>query len=74
VKLLRYLTVLPAREILGIGDTKADETWLQVVGMRAAPANGRDALPGMDYYSSLPSAEGTLEILRRLRANGWESL
>ena len=49
VRLLLQWTGLAPEEVLGVGDTRADEAWLREVGWRSAPANGRDALPGMHY-------------------------
>jgi hydroxymethylpyrimidine pyrophosphatase-like HAD family hydrolase len=67
-------TGLAPEEVLGVGDTQADEAWLREVGWRAAPANGREALPGMHYYSSREVAKGLLDIFERLRACDYERL
>jgi len=74
VSLLLDWTGLKPEEVLGVGDTKGDEEWLKVVGWRAAPANGREALPGMDYYSPYEVARGLLDILERLRDHGYAGL
>lgn len=68
--LLHWLGLAP-QEVLGVGDTRADEGWLQLVGWRAAPANGREALPGMDYYAPDEVAAGLLEILQHARKQDW---
>jgi hydroxymethylpyrimidine pyrophosphatase-like HAD family hydrolase len=68
--LLRWMGLAPAA-VLGVGDTRADELWLQEVGWRAAPANGRDALPGMHYYAESEVAAGLLEILQHAQRRGW---
>jgi 3-deoxy-D-manno-octulosonate 8-phosphate phosphatase KdsC-like HAD superfamily phosphatase len=64
---------LRAEEVAGVGDTRADEEWLQVVGVRAAPANGRAALPGLEYYATSEVARGTLEIVEWLIAGNGSS-
>lgn len=68
VRLLLDWTGLAPAEVLGVGDTRADEAWLREVGRRAAPANGREALPGLDYYAPEPVAAGLLDILQRFAA------
>ena len=67
VEYLLDLTGIPPGEVLGVGDTQADAAWLKRVGVRAAPSNGREALPGLDYYSPLPVIEGLLDILAWIR-------
>ena len=62
--LLRWSGLLPS-EVLGVGDTPADAQWLAVVGKRAAPANGRAYLPGLDYYAPGEGPEGLAEILQQ---------
>jgi len=74
VRLLLDWTGLHTEEVLGVGDTKADEAWLKEVGWRAAPANGREALPGMHYYSPHSVARGLLDILQRLALNAYSGL
>lgn len=71
VRLLLQWLGLRNDEVLGVGDTRADELWLQEVGWRAAPANGRAALPGMDYYAQSEVAAGLLEILEHARNSSW---
>jgi hypothetical protein len=74
VRLLLDWTGLASEQVLGVGDTRADAGWLAEVGWRAAPANGREALPGMHYYSPFEVAEGLLDILRRLAENECEGV
>lgn len=74
VRRLLDWTGLQAEEVLGVGDTKADEAWLREVGWRAAPANGRAALPGMHYYSPQSVAGGLLDILQRLASNAYSGV
>jgi len=74
VRLLLEWTGLAPEEVAGVGDTAADAAWLQEVGWRAAPANGREALPGLDYYAEAEVASGLLQILERLRACGYVGL
>lgn len=74
IRLLLQWTGLAPEEVLGVGDTAADEAWLQVVGHRAAPANGRPHLHGLDYYADAEVAEGLLQILQRLEAHGFRWL
>jgi hydroxymethylpyrimidine pyrophosphatase-like HAD family hydrolase len=74
VRQLLDWTGLRPSEVLGVGDTTADQDWLRVVGWRAAPSNGRDALPGLDYYARGEVAQGLLEIVERLSLNGWASV
>ncbi len=74
VQALLAWTGLRPDEVLGIGDTGADEAWLREVGWRAAPANGREALPGLEYYAAAPVAAGVLEILERLAAREYAGL
>jgi hydroxymethylpyrimidine pyrophosphatase-like HAD family hydrolase len=63
VRMLLTWSGLRAEEVAGVGDTRADEEWLQVVGHRSAPANGRTALPGLEFYAQGEVARGTLEIV-----------
>jgi hydroxymethylpyrimidine pyrophosphatase-like HAD family hydrolase len=74
MQLLPGWTGLAPNEVLGVGDTGADAEWLHAVGVRAAPANGRAALPGMDYYAEHPVIAGLLEILNRLTQRNYEEL
>ncbi len=74
VRQLLDWTGLRPDEVLGVGDTQADEAWLQEVGWRAAPSNGREALPGMHYYSPFPVASGLLEILEQLRSRDYRGI
>jgi len=74
VRLALEWTGLAPEEVLGVGDTQADAAWLQEVGWRAAPANGREQLPGMHYYAPRDVAEGLLDILRRLRGHDYAGL
>lgn len=60
-------TGLPAEEVAGVGDTVADAEWLALVGWSAAPANGREALPGMCFYAEAEVAAGLLQIVTRLK-------
>lgn len=60
-------TGLPAEEVAGVGDTVADAEWLGLIGWSAAPANGREALPGMRFYAEREVAAGLLQIVERLR-------
>lgn len=62
--LLRWSGMTPD-EVLGVGDTPADAQWLAAVGNRAAPANGRAHLPGLDFYATGEGPDGLLEILRQ---------
>jgi len=71
VRLLLHWLGLAPKEVLGVGDTGADKLWLQVVGWRAAPANGREALPGMHFYAQGEVAAGLLEILQHALKQGW---
>lgn len=64
VELLLRWSGLGPDEMLGVGDTPADAQWLAVVGNRAAPANGRAHLPGLDYYAPREGPEGLLEIIQ----------
>lgn len=73
VRTLREWFGLAAGEVAGVGDSAADAAWLAKVGWRAAPANGRTALPGLDFYASEPEARGLALILRRLAALDWAS-
>jgi hydroxymethylpyrimidine pyrophosphatase-like HAD family hydrolase len=68
VRTLLAWTGLPPEAILGVGDTQADAEWLRLPGLAAAPANGRDALPGLDYYSPHESTAGLIDILHWARA------
>jgi hydroxymethylpyrimidine pyrophosphatase-like HAD family hydrolase len=74
MELILAWTGLQPEEVLGVGDTKADEAWLQAIGWRAAPANGREQLPGMNYYAPREVAQGLLDIFRRTRANDYAGL
>lgn len=74
LRLVLEWTGLAPEEVLGVGDTAADEAWLAEAGWRAAPANGRAALPGMDYYSPHEVTAGLLDILRRLQERSYRGL
>jgi hydroxymethylpyrimidine pyrophosphatase-like HAD family hydrolase len=74
VRLILEWGGLAPEEVLGVGDTEADEAWLLEVGWRAAPANGRDHLPGLHYYSPHEVAKGLLDILHRLEGRGYASV
>jgi len=67
-------TGLAPEEVLGVGDTRADEAWLEEVGWRAAPANGRDQLSGMHYYAPREVTQGLLDILQRAQEKGYSGL
>jgi hydroxymethylpyrimidine pyrophosphatase-like HAD family hydrolase len=62
-------TGLSPKEVAGVGDTTADAEWLSLVGWSAAPANGREALPGLRFYAESEVASGLLEIVGRLCAH-----
>jgi hydroxymethylpyrimidine pyrophosphatase-like HAD family hydrolase len=74
VQMVLEWTGLSPAEVLGVGDTRADEAWLSHVGWRAAPANGRDQLVGLDYYSPHEVTVGLLDILRWLHDTGYAGL
>jgi hydroxymethylpyrimidine pyrophosphatase-like HAD family hydrolase len=61
-------TGIRREEVAGVGDTGADAAWLREVGWSAAPANGREALPEVDFHAVSEATEGLLAILARLRA------
>ncbi|MCC2670746.1 MAG: HAD-superfamily hydrolase [Armatimonadetes bacterium] len=71
VRLLLEWTGLDPQEVLGVGDTRADEAWLAEVGWRATPANGRANLPGMHFYAEGAVAAGLLEILHHAASRGF---
>ncbi len=66
VQLLMEWTGTPPAEVLGVGDSTADQGWLDLVGYRAAPSNGREHLLGLHYCSPLPEARGLIDILSRV--------
>ena len=74
VRLLLEWMGLAPEEVLGVGDSGADAAWLREVGWRAAPANGREHLPGLHYYAPRPVAQGLLDILEHLRSREYRSL
>lgn len=71
VRVAMEWTGLSPDEVLGVGDTIADQEWLAGVGWTATPANGRAALPGLKYYAAGDSTAGLIEILQRLRDSGY---
>ncbi len=74
VRLLLDWTGLQPGEVLGVGDSAADAEWLAAVGWRGAPANGREQLLGMDYYSPHEVADGLLDILERVAERGYAGI
>jgi hydroxymethylpyrimidine pyrophosphatase-like HAD family hydrolase len=64
VQVVLEWTGVGPKEVLGVGDTAADAEWLRLVGLPAAPANGRAALPCLAYYSPEESTRGLLDIFR----------
>ncbi len=51
--------------ILGVGDSDVDLSFLQSVGYRAAPSNANKAVKRLAHYiSPHPTSEGVLDILR----------
>jgi hydroxymethylpyrimidine pyrophosphatase-like HAD family hydrolase len=67
-------TGLSPEDVLGVGDTVADQEWLAGVGWTATPGNGRQALPGLRYYAASDSTRGLVEILTRLREHDYGGL
>lgn len=63
-----------AEEILGVGDTAADEEWLNIVGWSAAPANGRGKIKKADYFSPYDVSEGFWDILNNLKKHRYEKV
>ena len=74
VRRLLEWTGLTPDAVLGVGDTRADEAWLAEIGWRAAPANGRENLPGLDFYAPGEVAAGLLQILQEAAAHGYERI
>jgi hydroxymethylpyrimidine pyrophosphatase-like HAD family hydrolase len=74
VRLVLEWTGLSPEEVLGVGDSAADAEWLREVGWRAAPANGREHLPGMHYYSPYEVCRGLLEILQRVASRHFQGM
>lgn len=52
--------------VLGVGDSVGDVSWLSHIGHKAAPANATKDLRkiGLDYISPFAEAEGVADILR----------
>lgn len=71
VRMLLEWTGLHPSEVAGVGDTKGDEAWLKEIGWPAAPANGRENLPGLPFYAERESAAGLLQILQELKRRGY---
>jgi len=71
IRLLMAWTGLNPEEVLGIGDSSGDAEWLGVVGWSVAPANGREALPGLRYYAAGSVTDGLVEVLERLERHGY---
>lgn len=71
VRSLLEWTGLDPAQVAGVGDTKGDEAWLREIGWPAAPANGRENLPGLPFYAERESAAGLLEILQELKRRGY---
>jgi hydroxymethylpyrimidine pyrophosphatase-like HAD family hydrolase len=71
--LLRNIFVSP-EEVLGIGDSSADEDWLKIVGWSATPANGRNKLPSVHFCSPYETTEGFLDIIENLERHNYLGL
>ena len=55
---------IPTHQILGIGDTAGDLSFLKIVGLAAGPANMTEALKGVVHYTSQESeVRGVLDII-----------
>jgi hydroxymethylpyrimidine pyrophosphatase-like HAD family hydrolase len=59
---------------LGVGDTQADEEWLEHVGWSATPANGRESLKNVNYVSPYEAEKGFLDILENLKMHHYEKV
>lgn len=70
LEVLLEWTGLDPAVILGIGDSLADQAWLDGVGFSAVPSNGDPALSGIDYRASLPETAGLCEILSHVADSG----
>jgi len=71
--LLKNTGVKP-EEVLGVGDTAADEEWLTVVGWSASPANGKGKLKHVNYFSPYEVTDGLFDILKNLEAHNYRKV
>lgn len=74
VSLLLDWTGLKPDEVLGVADSPSDAGWLRLLGWNAAPANGRENLPGLRCYAAEDTTRGLIEILKCLSASDFEGL
>jgi hydroxymethylpyrimidine pyrophosphatase-like HAD family hydrolase len=74
VRLLLESTGIDPSEVLGVGDTMADEEWLRLAGWSATPANGAEVLKHVHYTSPYETEMGFLDILENLKAHGYDSV
>lgn len=58
VRFLSDLTGVPLSAMLGIGDTRGDLPFLEIVGKVAVPANAQEELGGLAAYRSSASSAG----------------
>lgn len=74
VQVILEWTGLRPDQVLGVGDTVADRDWLALLGHSATPANGREALPGVHWVAPREATEGLIDILTRLREQGYQGI
>ena len=61
---------IPLEQMLGIGDTAGDLSFLRIVGCSAAPSNANEVVhKEVDYVSSQPHAYGVFEIISKINNN-----
>jgi len=74
IQFLLKNTGIESSEVLGVGDTEADEKWLKFVGWSATPSKGREKLKGVKYISPYEEEKGFLDILENLRNHNYEKV
>ncbi|RME76070.1 MAG: HAD family phosphatase [Chloroflexi bacterium] len=66
LEFLCQLTGYAPADILGVGDSAVDLSFLALTGCTAAPANASDAVKqAVQYVSPLPTSQGVRDILRQ---------
>lgn len=69
IRFLSEAMNIPLQQMVGIGDTKGDIPFLEIVGYSAAPANAHDAVKTVvNYNSPYAHAYGVVDIISKIEA------
>ncbi|MBI1926009.1 HAD family phosphatase [Candidatus Poribacteria bacterium] len=66
VRYLSEVTSIPRSEMLGVGDSAGDLSWLEIIGHPTAPVNASAEVKNIaEYVSPYEVTRGTIDIIRR---------